>query len=75
MLLETARGAFEVEAVISGRLEPVDGRYHWSGRIEPRPEIAALVRAGLREATLNGVPVRLTEIDPWGGVLVRGARV
>jgi hypothetical protein len=30
------------------------------------------VRSGLRSATLDGVPVKLTEIDPWGGVLVRG---
>lgn len=74
MRLETARGTFEVNARMSGRVEPVDGRFHWDGRIEPDERIAALVRAGLREASLEGVPVRLTEVDPWGGVLVRGMR-
>jgi hypothetical protein len=72
MHLETARGGFEVEARMNGRCEPVDGRYHWDGRIAPDPRIAELVRSGLRSATLDGVPVKLTEIDPWGGILVRG---
>jgi Domain of unknown function (DUF4873) len=72
MRLETARGGFDVVARMGGRLEPVDGRYHWDGRIAPDPRVAALVRRGLRDAVLDGVPVRLTEIDPWGGVAVRG---
>lgn len=72
MRLETERGAFEVRAQMGGRVEPLDGRYHWDGRISPQPEVVALVRAGLREATLDGVAVRLIEIDPWGGILVRG---
>jgi hypothetical protein len=71
MELVTEDGTFQVRAEVSGRVEPVDGRYHLAGRIAPDPEVAALVRRGLRDATLDGVPVRLTEIDPWGGVLVR----
>jgi hypothetical protein len=61
----------EVSAEVSGKVEPVDGRWHLAGRIAPHPEVAELVRRGLRRATLDGVPVRLIEIDPWGGVLVR----
>lgn len=72
MRLETSRGTYQVQASIKGRVEPVDGRYHLSGRIEPEPGVAALVREGLRDAILDGIPVKLTEIDPWGGVLVRG---
>lgn len=71
MELVTVEGTFEVQARVSGRVEPVDGRYHAAGRIAPHPEVAALVRRGLRRATLDGTPVRLTEIDPWGGVLFR----
>ena len=74
MRLETAHGVFEVRAVLAGRVEPVDGRYHCDGRIAPDERVAALVRAGLREARLDGLAVRLTEVDPWGGVLVRGTR-
>jgi Domain of unknown function (DUF4873) len=69
--LVTEGGTFQVEAAVSGRVEPVDGRYHLAGRIAPHPEVAALVRRGLRQATLDGTPVRMTEVDPWGGVLFR----
>jgi hypothetical protein len=71
MELVTEGGTFEVRAEVSVRVEPVDGRWHLSGRIAAHPEVAALVRRGIRRATLDGVPVRLTEIDPWGGVLIR----
>jgi len=54
------------------RLETARGGFEVEARIAPDPRIAELVRSGLRSATLDGVPVRLTEIDPWGGVLVRG---
>jgi hypothetical protein len=71
MLLQTAEGEFEVEARTALRLEPVDGKTRLSGRIAPHPEVAALVRRGVKQAVLDGVPVRLTEVDPWGGILVR----
>lgn len=71
MELVTEHGTFEVEANVLTRIEPVDGRIHLAGRIGPHPEVAALVRRGVTRASLDGVPIRLLEIDPWGGVLVR----
>jgi hypothetical protein len=69
-----------VEVALSGRFEPTDGRYHWGGRIAPRPEASALVRAGSRDASLrlpdgSPAPARLGEIDPWGGVRVTGVGI
>ena len=67
---------YEVEAHLSGRFEPIDGRYHWGGRLASGPEVAALVRAGRRDVTLRGaggaVSARLAEVDAWGGVRVSG---
>ena len=61
---------------LSGRVEPVDGRFHWGGRIEPLDELAALVRAGRRDVSLRigqrSAPARLAEVDPWGGVRITG---
>lgn len=62
---------------LSVRFEPIDGQLHWGGRIAPQPAVAALVRAGRRGAALRlaggvAVPVRLVELDPWGGVRVAG---
>ncbi|MET7968826.1 DUF4873 domain-containing protein [Micromonospora sp. NPDC005305] len=60
----------------SGRWEPVDGRYHWAGRIEPDPRMLRLLRSGRRDVEVRvGERVargRLAEADPWGGVRVTG---
>jgi len=61
---------------LSGRWEPVDGRFHWGGRIESSPTVAHLVRAGRRDVRLaigdRSAAARLAEVDPWGGVRVTG---
>jgi hypothetical protein len=64
-----------VEVRLSGRVDPVDGRYHWAGRIAPQETVTGLFGAGVRSATLriedqDPVRVRLTEVDPWGAVRV-----
>ncbi|MFI7489953.1 DUF4873 domain-containing protein [Micromonospora echinaurantiaca] len=65
-----------VRVHLSGRWEPVDGRYHWGGRVEPEPAVARLVRSGRRdvEVSIAGLtsPARLAEVDPWGGVRITG---
>jgi Domain of unknown function (DUF4873) len=69
-------GDLPVTVHLSGRWEPVDGRYHWGGRIEPLDEVARLVRVGRREVSLRigdrAADARLAEVDPWGGVRVTG---
>jgi Domain of unknown function (DUF4873) len=66
-----------VEVRLSGRIEPMDGRYHWAGRIVPQEAVTRLFDAGVRSAALrigDGRPVqaRLSEMDPWGAVRVSG---
>ncbi len=64
-----------VRVVLSVRFEPVDGRCHWGGRIAPAPEVAALVRGGVRSCVLrvdSAAPARLGDLDPWGGARVTG---
>jgi hypothetical protein len=67
----------EVELRAAGRTEPVDGRYHWGGRIRPQEVIAQLVRDGQRAVTVHigertGVAARLGDLDPWGGARLIG---
>jgi cation diffusion facilitator CzcD-associated flavoprotein CzcO len=74
--LDAAGSEFSVQVRLSGRVEPVDGRYHWAGRIVPQDAVARLVRTGVRSATLrigDGAPVavHLGDVDPWGAVRVR----
>lgn len=75
--LFAADAVHPVTVRLSGRFEPIDGRFHWGGRICPHPEVVALLRTGqrsvrLRAAGAEPVPGRLTELDPWGGVRVVG---
>jgi hypothetical protein len=67
-----------VEVRLSARFEPVEGRFRWAGRTAPDEELLAKVRGGAREATLiigegAGVPARLGDPDPWGGIRLTGA--
>jgi hypothetical protein len=65
-----------VEVALGGYFEPLDGRYHWGGRLKPADGLADLVRAGTRDAALHldgadPAPLRMIDVDPWGGVTVR----
>lgn len=70
----------DVTVHLDGHLEPLDGHYHWYGRIERCPELSAAKQAGAVTAwlTIDGrspVPLRLAEVDPWGGVQVNATGV
>ncbi len=69
--------AVEVTVHLDGHLEPLDGLFHWYGRIERSADVAALKDEGATTAELaigDGPPVRvrLAEHDPWGHVQVNG---
>jgi cation diffusion facilitator CzcD-associated flavoprotein CzcO len=77
-VLTAGEDSYDVRVYLSGRVEPVDGRYHWGGRIAADDAVAQLVRDGRRAVTLrtadgggSAVPVRLGEVDAWGGIGVR----
>ena len=71
--IESAR--YSATVVLGGHFEPLDGRYHWGGRILPLREVAEAVRRGARAATLHvgdrPFAVHLAEVDPWSGVRIR----
>jgi hypothetical protein len=62
---------------LDGHLEPLDGLFHWYGRIERSTAVAAVKDSGARTAALTigaGEPaeVKLAEYDPWGHIQVNG---
>jgi Domain of unknown function (DUF4873) len=76
-VIEVGERRMPVRVTLSGRFEPVDGRYHWGGRLAPDGDIADLLRSGQRAVTVQighriAVQARLAEIDPWGGIRVTG---
>ena len=75
--LRLADGDLPVRIRVSGRFEPIDGRYRWTGAADGGDDLVARVRAGTREGTLRipdaaEAPVRLGEPDPWGAVRITG---
>ena len=73
--LVTEEQSLDVEVRLRGHFEPLDGRYHWYGRVSPGADVDALVttRAELALRTPHGVSVaRLADRDPWGRFRVTG---
>ena len=65
---------FTVTVTLRGNFEPVDGRYHWYGRIQPHDALTAFagkVAASLR--TPFGVAEGLlSDPDTWGRYRISG---
>lgn len=75
--LVVADQEIEVTVHLDGHLEPLDGRFHFYGRIERSAAVAAVKDAGATTGSLviaGRVPaeIRLAEHDPWGHVQVSG---
>ena len=69
--------AFDVEVVLGGHLEPLDGRYHWYGRVVQNDAVDAAKRGGATSGVLTigdgvGAPCRLAEHDAWGNMRITG---
>jgi hypothetical protein len=68
-----------VEVRLRGLFQPLDGRYHWHGRLAVDGEVDALVeslvesRASVVLRTPQGdARARLADRDPWGRYRVTG---
>jgi Domain of unknown function (DUF4873) len=65
-----------VRVVLRGYLEPIDGRYHWYGRVAANDEVTALNRAGRRHVRLRTLEGEadgvLSDQDTWGRFRITG---
>ncbi len=73
--LVTGDAVVEVQVRLRGQFQPIDGRYHWYGRVSAAAGVdelvAARARVVLRTSYGEGV-ARLTDRDPWGRYRVAG---
>jgi hypothetical protein len=65
-----------VRVELRGFFQPIDGRYHWYGRVAANDQVSTLVAAGARAALLR-TPTgeargALTDPDPWQRYRVSG---
>jgi hypothetical protein len=73
--LVTAGGTLAVRVRLRGAFQPIDGRYHWYGRVAADEGVDALVRsrAAVLVRTPHGeAPARLADRDTWGRYRVTG---
>jgi hypothetical protein len=64
----------EVGVRLRGRFEPIDGRFHWWGRISADPALPE-DRAGTTvtiETPHGSARGRLSDLDPWGRFRISG---
>ncbi|MEE6179882.1 DUF4873 domain-containing protein [Mycobacterium sp. 050134] len=76
--LTVAGVAHPVRARLTGRLDPLDGQYHWQGTVSALPSqpLPAEVLQQARTVTLSvgerDAPARIVEMTPWGTHSVAG---
>lgn len=67
--------AVEVTVRLRGHVEPIDGRFHWYGRIATNPVLDERHRSGTTVTlhTEHGrAEGRLSDKDPWGRFRITG---
>lgn len=72
--LETS-SEIEVELTLRGQFEPLDGRFHWYGRIAANARLDEHLRSGstVTVRTPHGhAEGRLSDVDPWGRFRISG---
>ncbi|HEY3610356.1 MAG TPA: DUF4873 domain-containing protein [Pseudonocardiaceae bacterium] len=65
-----------VEVVLRGHFQPIDGRYHWYGRVAENAELAELVGGRKRTASLRTpqgeASGEVSDPDPWRRYRITG---
>jgi hypothetical protein len=60
---------------LRGHFEPLDGRFHWYGRVDANDEVAAMVASGdtvVLTTPQGSAAGRLSDVDPWGRFRIAG---
>lgn len=74
--LDAPGAELPVTVTLSGHPDPIDGRYHWYGRVSAEnPAVLPEPRRGHVRLTLPGgiaADATLQERDPWGGLRIAG---
>ncbi len=64
-----------VSVTLRGVFQPIDGKYHWHGRVAADESVAAVARSGssvVLRTPEGEAPARLSDEDPWGRFRVSG---
>ncbi len=71
-----AAPSYRVQVELRGYFEPIDGRYHWYGRIAAHDDLTAALASGRAGATITtphgSAPCEIAEPDPWNRFRITG---
>jgi hypothetical protein len=74
--LTAGQHRFDVRVELRGHFQPIDGRYHWYGRVDRHDELTAALRgrraAGLVTTPVGTAPCELSDLDPWHRYRITG---
>jgi Domain of unknown function (DUF4873) len=74
--LTIGQAVFDIQVELRGHFEPIDGRYHWYGRIARSAALAAALRGakagGVIQTPLRSGPCEVAEPDTWGRYRITG---
>ena len=74
-VVSTGEATVEVEVSLRGHFEPLDGLFHWYGRIAVNDELATKISSGdsvLLTTPHGSAQGRLSDVDPWGRLRISG---
>ena len=75
-LLRLGEREFGVRAELRGHFEPIDGRYHWYGRVAAHEGLTTLLAGAKSAATIEthdgAAPCELSDPDLWGRYRITG---
>jgi beta-galactosidase GanA len=75
VLADEPMEAVEVAVRLRGHFQPIDGRFHWYGRIDASDALTERHRSGSQVVlrTPHGTAVgKIADIDPWGRFRITG---
>jgi hypothetical protein len=74
--VRTEETEIEVEVVLRGHFQPIDGRFHWYGRVAANESVHRISQGRQRDVLLctphGEVVGKLSDPDPWDRYRIRG---
>jgi hypothetical protein len=74
--LRVAQSSLTVQTELRGHFQPIDGYYHWYGRIAVNDELSELLGGKKAEAALitseGSASGQVSDPDPWGRYRISG---
>lgn len=74
-VLELPDQELEVQVKLTGAFQPIDGRFHWQGRVAADEALVGAVRSGGTVTIRIGdhrAEAKLNDVDPWGRFRIAG---